>query len=447
MTSSRTPPRIAVLAPFRVRSYRFQWPADLATSWAFEMETLILGWYVLTESGSVLLLVLFGALQYLGSLVSPMFGVAGDRIGHRNLLCITRAIYVMLAVTLMVLAFAAMLNPVYVLLLAAFAGLIRPSDLMMRNALIGETMPADRLMGAISISRTTTDSARIAGALTGAGLVSALGMGPVYAVVTTLYCISFVLSLRIGDQHTKAPAKAGAGAGPTKVGAGAAPAQADTFVAEPANATSSAVSPQARSWGDLRDGFTYVWSKPELLAGMCFAFLGNLTAYPFFLGLLPYVAKDVYGVGPTGLGALLAAFAIGGLLGSVVLSLNRITMQPGRMMIVFGVLWHAVVLVFGNLTSIEAGMVMLAFAGFTQSLCMTPLSVMLLQHSSPQYRGRVMAVRILAIWGLPLGLLGAGILISRIGFAPTASLYSVAGLLFTLLIAMRWRAHIWQRPS
>jgi hypothetical protein len=32
------------LAPFKVRSYRFQWPSDLATSIGFEMEALILGW-------------------------------------------------------------------------------------------------------------------------------------------------------------------------------------------------------------------------------------------------------------------------------------------------------------------------------------------------------------------------------------------------------------------
>ena len=49
------------MAPFQVRSFRFQWPADLLTSWAFEMETLIIGWYVLVETGSVLLLTLVGA--------------------------------------------------------------------------------------------------------------------------------------------------------------------------------------------------------------------------------------------------------------------------------------------------------------------------------------------------------------------------------------------------
>jgi len=35
--------RPSALAPFRIRTYRFLWPADLLTSWAFEMETLILG--------------------------------------------------------------------------------------------------------------------------------------------------------------------------------------------------------------------------------------------------------------------------------------------------------------------------------------------------------------------------------------------------------------------
>ena len=46
----------APLIAFKVRSYRFQWPADVFASWAFEMETIILGWYILVETKSVLLL-------------------------------------------------------------------------------------------------------------------------------------------------------------------------------------------------------------------------------------------------------------------------------------------------------------------------------------------------------------------------------------------------------
>ena len=43
----------ALLAPFQVRSFRFQFPADLLISWGIEMENLVLGWYILVETGSV----------------------------------------------------------------------------------------------------------------------------------------------------------------------------------------------------------------------------------------------------------------------------------------------------------------------------------------------------------------------------------------------------------
>ena len=88
----RTDPSLT-FAPLRVRSFRFQWPADLLTSWAFEMETLILGWYVMVDTGSVLLLTTFGSLQLLGTLAAPMFGVLGDRLGGRAMLCGMRASY------------------------------------------------------------------------------------------------------------------------------------------------------------------------------------------------------------------------------------------------------------------------------------------------------------------------------------------------------------------
>src|SRR5512144_1351554 len=101
VSARRRPP---TFAPFFVRSFRFQWPADLLTSWAFEMETLILGWYVLVDTGSVLLLTLFASLSYVGTLVAPLFGVVGDRIGHRDLLAMMRAIYAVLAAVLMTLA-------------------------------------------------------------------------------------------------------------------------------------------------------------------------------------------------------------------------------------------------------------------------------------------------------------------------------------------------------
>ncbi len=71
-------PSTSPLAPFRVRSYRFQWPADLLTSWAMEMEVIILAWYILVETESVLLLTVYGALNFGGTLISPILGTVSD---------------------------------------------------------------------------------------------------------------------------------------------------------------------------------------------------------------------------------------------------------------------------------------------------------------------------------------------------------------------------------
>ena len=185
----------APLAPFAVRSFRFQWPADLATSWAFEMESLILGWYVLSTTGSVQQLVVVAALVWLGSVFSPFLGWAGDRVGVRAILCATRGAYTLCAAALMVLTLSGTLLTWHVFLLAAVNGLMRPTDTAMRNVLIAQTLRPESLMGALGISRTTSDSARIAGAVAGTAGVAFLGMGAAYAVVTALYAAAFVLSL------------------------------------------------------------------------------------------------------------------------------------------------------------------------------------------------------------------------------------------------------------
>lgn len=404
-----------VLAPFRVRSFRFQWPADLLTSWATEMEGIILGWYVLTETNSVFLLSLFGSLQLLGTLLAPMFGVVGDRIGHRNLLCIMRAVYTALAATLMSLLFAGALIPFYVFVIGTLAGLVRSSDLVMRNALIGGTIPHAQLVGAMSISRTTADSARIAGSLAGAGLVATLGMGPAYAAIAGFYAMGFLLTLGV------------AGAGPNAYSIG-------EMGGRPARAS---------PWRDLRDGIAYVWGTPHILAAMLLAFLVNLSAYPLSNGLLPYVAKEVHHVDQAGLGYLAASFAVGALIGSIALTTHGAAIRPARMMIAFALAWYTFLLVFSQIENAVAGLVVLAMAGLSQGLSLVPLSVMLLRSSDVRYRGRVLGVRMLAVYGLPIGLLAAGPLIERYGFSATGTLYSVVGIALTLLIALVWRRHLW----
>ena len=364
------------------------------------------------------MLTLFGALQFAGTLIAPMFGVVGDRIGHRNLLCGMRAAYAALAATLMAVAFAGALTPMLVFVIAGLAGMVRPSDLGVRIALVADNIPSDQLVAAMGISRTTSDCARVAGALAGAGMFAAFGMGPAYVAVTCFYALGLLLTLAIG----------------------AAPPKRQAADAEQGG------DQRPSAWRELREGLAYVWSKPQLLAAMMVAFLVNLTAYPQSNGLLPYVAKDIYRIDQTGLGYLVASFAFGALLGSVAVSL-RGSIRPARMMILSALAWYAMLLLFAQMPGPYGAVVMLALAGFVQSLCMVTLAVLLLRVTADKFRGRVMGVRMLAIYSLPLGLLAAGVLIDRIGFPATATLYSVIGLLFTLLIALRWRTELWHADT
>ena len=407
-----TPPASA-LAPFHVRSFRFQWPADLATSWALEMETLILGWYILVETGSVLMLTWYASLRFVGTLLAPIFGVAGHRIGSKRVLCLMRAAYAVLAAAMMALALTGALSPLYVFILAGFMGALSPSDIVMRYTLVGETIPAHQLMGATSVSRTTQDSARIAGALTGAGLVAALGIGAAYAVVTALYALSFVLTTQVGAPRREA-----------------APAAEDVS-----------------SWRDLKEGAAYVWNTPQLLAAMWLALLVNLTAFPLVNALLPYVAKEIYLTDQTGLGYVVASFAAGALIGSIALSRFGHLVRAGRMMIVFCAVWYTLILLFAQMDTLAAGVAVIATTGCAQSVSMISMSAMLLRNSADALRGRVMGIRQMAVYGMPVGLLIAGPLVQRWGYPLTATFYCAIGLAATFYIAWRWRAAIWRLDS
>jgi MFS family permease len=398
---------IAALTPFRTRSFRYQWPADLCTAWALEMETLILGWYVLVETRSVVLLTVFGSLQFVGTLVSPLLGVLGDRLGLRNVLAVMRLSYALFAGVIFALALLDRLTPTAVLIVAAFCGLIRPTDIGMRSALVGATVPPRELVAAMGISRTTMDSAKVGGALAGAGFMASFGMATAYGFIIALYALGVVLTLRVE----------GGGRG--------------------------AARPERPSpWRDLREGLAYVWRTPRLLGAMSLAALVNLTAFPFTGGLMPYIARDVFHLDQQGLGWMVAAFAAGALIGSMLISVFGPRVRAGRMMLGACVAWYLCLMGFAWTTSLALALALLVAAGIAQSLSMLALAILLLRTSEDRFRGRIMGVRMLAIYTLPLGLLIAGAIIPLIGYLASALGLLALGLALLAWLALAWRADL-----
>jgi hypothetical protein len=279
---------------------------------------------------------------------------------------------------------------------------MRPSDMAMRHVLVGQTMRPEMLMGALGISRTTSDTARVAGALAGTGGVALIGMGPAYVVVTAMYVAAFLLSLGVAGSPPRAPVgKADAAA--------------------------------TRTLAGLKEAVRYVWHKPDLLGAFSMAFLVNLLAFPFFLGLLPYVARDVYEIGQSGLGYLAAAFATGALAGSLL---------PGASAAAAGrraMLWSGEV---GSQSCCsgrpdpQSGLVLLV-SGFVQSITPWPPHAARVERDARRVLSRSPS-------GLPLGR-------SRPGRSLRAWLCRVhadlrgLGLVATIAIGCRWRQSAWRR--
>lgn len=423
---------IAALTPFRLRPFRFQWTADLCTAWALEMETLILGWYVLVETGSVTLLTVFASLQFIGTLVSPMLGALGDRLGLRNVLAAMRLSYALFSAVILGFAIAGTLDATVVIVVAALCGLVRPTDIGMRSALVGATVPPTLLVSAMGISRTTMDSAKVGGALAGAGFMAAFGMVPAYITILVIYAFGVALTLCVDGGHPPrhaAPEAGSAASGRAAVG---------LAVAAP---------PRPTPLRDLREGLAYVWKSPRLLAAMTLAALVNLTAFPFTGGLMPYIARDVFHLDQTGLGFFVASFAAGALIGSVLISVFGPRVRAGWLMLGATLGWYLCLVGFVLSSTVPMAVTMLVAAGIAQSLSMLSLAILLLRTSEARFRGRIMGVRMLAIYPLPIGLLIAGALIPLAGYALAALGMIAAGVALLAVLAWGWRSDLLPRGA
>ncbi len=406
-----------VLESFRIRSFRFQWAADAFASWAAEMETLLLGWYVLVDTGSPFLVGLVGALRFGGTLLSPLYGVMADRVDRRALLIVLRLLHVVQAGLIAALALTGLLVPWHAFAISAAGGLLRMGENVARQSLIADVVPPSALMNAVGLSRCTMDTAKIVGSIAAAWILSQLGMGPAFAAVTVLYVASTALVLGVTVRERL-------------------------------------VRKAESAYANLRSGVAYMRHSPTIMAIMVLAFLVNLTVFPLTNGLMPVVARDVFSGGPATLALLLSATSVGALAGSLLLSALPRLPRPERTMFVCIVLWHVLLLVFVRVQGLSGGvtaflaalglsdlalpLAVLAAYGAMTSGSMVTMSAVLLRTAEAEFRGRVMGVRMMAVYGLPMGLLAGGYLSERLGVLPALDVLGMLGLGLTIGAAFKW---------
>ena len=396
-------PRVKVspLAALKIRSFRFQWTADAMTTWGSEMETLILGWYILVATDSPFLVGVLAALRMSGTLLAPLVGVLADRMSRKTLLVFVRIGAGSSALSLLILASLDVLQPWHVFAIASISGLIRPADNVIRQSLIADTVPRELLMNASGLARTTQDTARIVGALLGATLLSRLGLGWAYLGVTSFYVFSVLFVMGIS----------------------------------PIRSSVSVV--HANPISEMKQGVKYMIESPVIKPLMFLAFIVNLLAFPLTNGLLPVVARDVYGHNENGLALMVAVFALGALAGSLTMAAFVNSRRPERFMMVTMVSWYVLLILFAQTDSNMLGLPLLALIGASISFCMISMSVVLMTFAKIEMRGRVMGIRMLAVYGLPMGLVAGGWLIEQYGVPVALTGYAATGLVITVLAVLK----------
>ncbi|MEX2289795.1 MAG: MFS transporter [Mycobacteriales bacterium] len=418
MSPERGRPGGGTFRSLRVRNYRLfaaGQVVSLSGTWA---QRVAQSWLVLELSGnSGVALGIATALQFLPVLLFGLYGgVLADRYDKRMLLIGAQAAMGGLALVLAVLDLSGIVQLWQVYALAFGLGLASVVDTPVRQAFVSEMVGSDDLPNAVSLNSATFNSARIIGPAVAGLAIAAVGTGWVFAANALSY-VAVLLGLRAIRTAELYPSQR-----------------------------------LTRAKGQLREGLSYVRSRPDLLVPMVLVFLVGTFGLNFEI-TLALVVKGVFQLDAGAYGLLSACFAAGSLLGALVSARRR---GPPRQRTLFagaGALGLLVVAV--GLAPTYPSMALLLVPTGTVALVFTTSANAIVQlGTAPQVRGRVMALYILVfVGGKPIG----GPLVGAVAeaFGPRTSIVAggivtalsgvVAAVVMTRVRSLRLEPHLVRR--
>lgn len=403
--------------PFRVlryRDYRFVWSSETLNLWASEMETIVLAIFVLRDTGSPLLVGLIGALKFGGTLLGTFYGLMVDRFDRKRLQVGVRVIGLLLALLLTSLIITDRLVLWHAYAIVSAGSMVRMLDIVLVQVLTADAVPAGSLHGAVGLSRFSLDGARVAGSLAGGVIFEVLGLDWAYAMITVLYVLATLTAMKIeGREVTSGSGHSGGLHGTSRI---------------------SGIR------ADLAEGLRHVMRSKVLPGLIFFSFLIEFSAFPIVNGLMTVIGDELYGLGGAGIGLLAAAASGGALFGALSLGMKRNIGSPTRVMVLGSVTWHVLMLVLALSLPLWGFALVLVAWGFSGGLTFVAMVVGLLRAAPVEFRGRVMGIRTLGIYGLPIGLLVGGWIAEEVGARAMIGVLGGIGLVATLVAAAAWPA-------
>jgi len=198
--------------------------------------------------------------------------------------------------------------------------------------------------------------------------------------------------------------------------------------------------PVARALADMREGFAYMVRTPWLLATLLFASVLVLMIMGPFEVLVPFLVKDRLGGGPDDHALVMAAFGIGGAVGSLAMASAR---MPRRYLTTMNLMWGVGCLplvVMGMATEVWVVVAAAFVLGAVFSAPMVIWGTLLQRRVPPALLGRVASLDFfVSISLMPVSMALAGPVSEAIGLRTT---FLVAGTVPMVVAAV---AIVWAR--
>ena len=379
----------------RHRPFVLFWFARVALTVGYQMLIVAVGWQLYALTSDPFDLGLIGLIQFIPAmLLFLVVGQVTDRYDRRLLLIGCQIIEAIAAATLLTSVLTGAVSREVILATALILGIARAFEVTVMQIIVPSLVPLSLVPRAVAASATANQAATITGPALG-GFLYAAGPSVVYGVCLALFATAVLLTAMIRIERN-VPARE--------------PLTLKAFFA----------------------GFAFIRRSPAIFGVISLdlfaVLLGGVTA------LLPVFARDVFAVGPLGLGLLRAAPAIGAL--SMALALTRWPMErnAGKMMFAAVAAFGLSTVVFALSGNFIVALAALAVLGASDMVSVV-IRMTLVQLGTPdELRGRVTAVNGLFIGASNhMGEFRAGAMASLIGAVPAVLVGGIGTLAITLI--------------
>ena len=376
-------------ASFRYRDFRLLWGSTVIQSVSFGMERVSLGWLIFEMTDSVFMLGVATAANmapafFLGIVSGAVADWANRKLFVRFLVLAAAGSASLMALVLL----TGVAQVWHVLGLATLTGTVSAFLMTVRQAYTYDITGPTHALNGMALSSVSMSLGSMAGALLSGVVISTQGIGEQYLVVAAIYGLATVVLLGTRDVGQAAVAERGS-------------------VVE-----------------NLVSYVHLLRVNRSLMTLMLMTIAIEIFGFSHYT-LLPVFAKDVLGVGATGLGIMTGVGQLGGLLGVMVLANLGNFRRKGLLVLAITTGFGLGLMAFSLASHMLLFLAILAWVnGCAMSL--DTLNRTLMQENVPnEQRGRAMGSWTLSIGVGPVGKVGVGALGEAIG-APGALLVNGA---------------------